>query len=176
MRSSQNVSWRARCPNALRSTLWTCPFIINQRTNGGGGRSYGFEVAGVKSWDNGFGIQGNYTYVDAEADNGDPIPGASEHQYNISGFYENDVISARLAYTYRSEFFITFDRSTQLFQDGLESLDASFQWNVNDNWALTADAVNLTDSTIEQFADSTNQPRAVYNNGTTYWLGFRFNY
>ena len=162
--------------DASDPTLWTCPFIINQRTNGGGGRSYGFEVAGVKSWDNGFGIQGNYTYVDAEADNGDPIPGASEHQYNISGFYENDVISARLAYTYRSEFFITFDRSTQLFQDGLESLDASFQWNVNDNWALTADAVNLTDSTIEQFADSTNQPRAVYNNGTTYWLGFRFNY
>ena len=157
-------------------TLWTCPFIINQRTNGGGGRSYGFEVAGVKTWESGWGLQGNYTYVDAEADNGDPIPGASEHQYNIAGFYENDVISARLAYTYRSEFFITFDRSTQLFQDGLESLDASFQWNINDNWALTADAVNLTDSEIEQFADSQLQPRAVYRNGTTYWVGFRFNY
>jgi len=157
-------------------TLWNCPFVINQRVNGGGGRSYGFEVAGVISFDSGFGLQGNYTYVDSEADNGDPIPGASEHQYNLIGFYENEVISARLAYTYRSEFFITFDRSTQLFQDGLESLDASFQWNINDSWALTADAVNLTNHKIEQFADSKLQPRAVYDNGTTYWLGFRFNY
>ena len=156
--------------------LWTCPFIINQRVNGGGGRSYGFEIAGVKSWESGWGIQGNYTYVDAEADTGDPLPGASEHQYNLTGFFENEHISARLAYTYRSEFFVTFDRSTQLFQDGLESLDASFAWYINDNWALTADAVNLTDEKIEQFADSTLQPRAIYENGITYWVGFRFNY
>ncbi len=33
-------------------------------------------------------------------------------------YFENERLSARLSYTYRSEFFVTFDRSTQLNQDG----------------------------------------------------------
>jgi iron complex outermembrane receptor protein len=133
-------------------------------------------VAGVWTLDNGFGVQANYTYVDAEADNGDPLPGHSDHQYNATAFYENETMSARLAYTYRSEFFVTFDRNTQLDQDALKSLDAAFQYNLTDNWAVTFDAVNLTNYTIRQFAGSTTRPRAVYDNGRTYWFGVRMNY
>jgi len=157
-------------------TLWNCPFVINERSNGGGGQSYGFEVAGVWTMDNGFGLQANYTYVDAEADNGDPLPGHSENQYNVTGFFENDRLSARLAYTYRSEFFVTFDRSTQLNQDALSSLDAAVLFNITDNWALTFDAVNLTNEEILQFANTPDRPRAVYDNGRTYWFGVRVNY
>ena len=158
------------------ANLFNCPFTINERTNGGGGRVMGAEVSGVWTFDNGFGLQANYTYADSEADSGDPLPGASEHQYNFTGFYENDALSARLSYTYRSEFFVTFDRSTQLDQDALDSLDASVQYNINDNWALTFDAVNLTDTEIRQFAGNTSRPRAAYRNGPLYWLGVRINY
>ena len=158
------------------ANLFNCPFTINERTNGGGGRVIGAEVSGVWTFDNGFGLQANYTYADSEADNGDPLPGASEHQYNLTGFYENEALSARLSYTYRSEFFVTFDRSTQLDQDSLESLDAAIQYNVNDNWALTFDAVNLTDTEIRQFAGTASRPRAIYRNGPLYWLGVRINY
>ncbi|MGA8204097.1 MAG: TonB-dependent receptor [Woeseiaceae bacterium] len=157
-------------------TLWNCPFVINERSNGGGGRSYGFEVAGVWTMPNGFGLQGNYTYVDAKADNGDPLPGHSKNQYNLTGFFENESFSARLAYTYRSDFFVTFDRSTHLDQDALSSLDTSLQYHINDNWALTFDGVNLTNEKIQQFADIHDRPRAIYDNGRTYWFGVRMNY
>ena len=111
-------------------TTWQCPFLINQRTNGGGGRIYGAEFAITWPIAGGFGVQANYTYSNAEADNGDPIPGNSENSYNLAAYFENERVSARLAYTYRSEFFVTFDRSTQLNQDDLKSLDASVSVNV----------------------------------------------
>ena len=166
----------AACTPGGAPDLWNCPFVINQRTNGGGGTSMGFEAAGVWQWDNGFGVQGNYTYVDAEADNGDPLPGHSEHQFNVTGFYENEKLSARLMYSYRSEFFVTFDRSTQLDQDELMSLDTSLQYRFNDNWMVTFDGVNLTNEEIRQFAGTSTRPRAVYDNGRTYWVGVRMNY
>ena len=53
---------------------------------------------------------------------------------------------------------------------------ASVQYNINDNWALTFDAVNLTDTEIRQFAGNASRPRAAYRNGPLYWLGVRINY
>ena len=40
----------------------------------------------------------------------------------------------------------------------------------------TFDAVNLTNETIRQFAGNETRPRAIYDNGTTYWFGVRVNY
>jgi iron complex outermembrane receptor protein len=157
-------------------TTWDCPFLINQRTNGGGGRIYGAETAVTWPIAGGFGVQVNYTYSNAEADNGDPIPGNSEDAFNLTTYFENERVSARLAYTYRSEFFVTFDRSTQLNQDGLSSLDASVSVNVTDNIALTFDGVNLTNEEIVQFASDSFRPRAVYDNGRTYFVGARFKF
>src|SRR5207245_478076 len=77
----------------------------------------------------GFGVMANYTYADAKekrycAASGstgyDPtctggnsdLVGASKSTYNVSGYYENSWFGARLAYTYRSHFFVGLDRST----------------------------------------------------------------
>lgn len=163
-------------PSGTTANLFNCPFAINERSNGGGGRVLGAELSGVWTLDNGFGLQANYTYANSRADSGDPLPGASRHQYNLTGFFENDTLSARLSYTYRSEFFVTFDRSTRLNQDSLESLDASAQYNINDNLALTFDAVNLTDTQIRQFAGNNSRPRAIYRNGPVYWFGVRISF
>ncbi|HEY8266231.1 MAG TPA: TonB-dependent receptor [Steroidobacteraceae bacterium] len=157
-------------------TTWQCPFLINQRTNGGGGRIYGAEFAITWPIAGGFGVQANYTYSNAEANNGDPIPGNSENSYNLAAYFENERVSARLAYTYRSEFFVTFDRSTQLNQDDLKSLDASVSVNITDHLALTFDGVNLTNEEIVQFATDSFRPRAVYDNGRIYFAGARFKF
>lgn len=158
---------------AVTVNVWNCPFLINQRDNGGGGEVLGAELSITRPIWGGFGVQGNYTYTDAEADSGDPIPGSSEDTFNLTGYFENQRVSARLSYTYRSEFFVTFDRSTQLNQDALSSLDASVVVNVLDNLALTFDGVNLTDEEIEQFATDAFRPRGVYDNGRIYYAGVR---
>jgi iron complex outermembrane receptor protein len=154
---------------------YSCMFTINQRVNGGGGNIMGLELGLLQRFGNGFGVQANYTYSDAEADEeGLEIPGNSKNSGNIIGFYENSRFGARLAYSYRSEFFVTFDRSTRLNQASLESLDASLAVNLFQGLALTLDGVNLTNETILQYASDTFRPRAVYENGRYYFIGLRY--
>jgi iron complex outermembrane receptor protein len=136
----------------------------------------GAELAATWPIAGGFGVQGNYTYTDAEADNGDPLPGASEDTFNLTAYFENTRVSARLAYTYRSEFFVTFDRNTPLNQDELEQLDLSVVVNILDNLALTFDGVNLTDEDIVQFSGNKSRPRAIYDNGPVYFAGVRMRF
>ncbi len=154
---------------------YSCQFTINQRVNGGGGKVSGLELAVLQKLGRWFGVQGNYTYSNAKAD--DPqlqIPGNSKNSGNLVGFFENEQFAARLAYSYRSAFFVTFDRSTRLNQDALKSLDASLAYNLFRGLTLTADGVNLTNEKIVQFASDKFRPRAVYDNGRYYFIGIRF--
>ncbi|MGQ0835323.1 MAG: TonB-dependent receptor [Gammaproteobacteria bacterium] len=157
----------------VSANVFNCPFLINERTNGGGGRLQGAELSVTQPLGGGFGVTGNYTYSDAGANNGDPIPGNSENTFNVATYFENSRVSARVAYTYRSEFFVAFDRTTQLNQAALESVDASVVVNLTDSFALTFDGVNLTNEKIEQFAGEEFRPRAVYDNGRVYFAGVR---
>ncbi|WP_428627293.1 TonB-dependent receptor [Sphingopyxis sp.] len=153
--------------------LFNCPYQINRRSNGDGGRNQGFEFQVSRPIWGGFGAVANYTYSDAKANNGDPIPGNSKHSLNLTGYYENDLLSARVSYNYRSKFFIDIDRAAPLNQAALSSLDASVSVNVTDGIALTVDAVNLTNEPIEQYSGTRAQPRATYDNGRQFYFGVR---
>lgn len=153
--------------------LFDCPYQINRRSNGAGGRNQGFEFQASRPIWGGFGAVVNYTYSDAKASNGDEIPGNSKHSLNLTGYYENDLVSARLSYNYRSKFFIDIDRAAPLNQASLQSLDASISVNLTDNIALTADAVNLTNESIEQYSGTPSRPRAIYDNGRQFYFGVR---
>jgi iron complex outermembrane receptor protein len=169
----------ARCTSAATPTspnLFNCSFDVNQRSNGGGGHVEGVEIEVAAPIWNGFGVQGAYTYSHAKTQSGDPLPGNSQNTFSLTGYYENDVLSARLAYTYRSEFFVTFDRATPLNQKALRSLDGSVSYNVTDNFAVTFDAINITDEKIEQYSGSEFRPRAIYDNGRQYYAGIRFKF
>jgi iron complex outermembrane receptor protein len=174
--SSPNTACTDVDVDGIPPDTFNCPFLINVRSNGGGGRIQGFEIAFTKPILGGFGVQANYTFSDAEADNGDPIPGNSKDSFNLTGYFENERLSARLMYTYRSEFFVTFDRTTPLNQDDLSSLDASVVVNVTDNLALTFDGINLTNEEIVQFAGDSFRPRAIYDNGRILFAGARFKF
>jgi iron complex outermembrane receptor protein len=174
--STPNLS---RCTSAATPTspnLFSCLFDINRRANGGGGHIEGaeFEVQ-APIW-NGFGVQAAYTYSHATTQSGDPLPGNSQNTFSMTGYYENDKLSARLAYTYRSEFFVTFDRATPLNQKALKSLDGSIAYSLTDNFTVTFDAVNITDKKIEQYSGESFRPRAIYDNGRQYYAGVRFKF
>lgn len=172
--TSPNLARCTAAPAPGFPNRYSCQFTINQRVNGGGGTVMGMELGLLKKF-GGFGVQGNYTYSDAQADEaGLEIPGNSKHAGNVIGFFENERFGARLAYSYRSEFFVTFDRSTRLNQDSLKSLDASLALNIFRGITFTVDGVNLTNEKIVQFASDRFRPRAVYDNGRYYFIGFRF--
>ena len=156
---------------------YSCLFTINQRVNGDGGTVKGVELSLLQPLGGGFGIQANYTYSDAEADDPDlEIPGNSKNSGNLVGYYENRRFAARLAYNFRSAFFVTFDRSTRLNQEALKSLDASLAFNLYKNLTLSLDGVNLTNEKIRQFATDTFRPRAVFDNGRYFLAGIQFKY
>jgi iron complex outermembrane receptor protein len=156
--------------------LFNCPYQINRRSNGDGGRNQGFEFQVSRPIWGGFGAVANYTYSDAKANNGDPIPGNSKHSLNLTGYYENDLISARVSYNYRSKFFIDIDRAAPLNQASLSSLDASVSVNITENIALTADAINLTNEEIVQYSGTRARPRAIYDNGRQFYVGARLKF
>ena len=120
-----------------------------------------------------FGAIVNYTYSDAKSDSGDPIPGNSKHALNLTGYFENDFLSLRASYNYRSAFFINIDRASPLNQGETQSLDASANLKLTDNIALTADAVNLTNAKIYQYAGTETRFRALYDNGRIFYAGVR---
>ncbi|QHL91932.1 TonB-dependent receptor [Sphingomonas changnyeongensis] len=170
-------------PNLSRCTLinagqqlYNCLFDINRRSNGAGGTNKGFELQVSRPIWGGFGAVVNYTYSDAQSESGDPIPGNSKHALNLTGYYENDRLSARLSYNYRSAFFINIDRASPLNQAATDTLDASISYKLTDNVSLTADAVNLTNTKIFQYAGTTDRFRALYDNGRIFYAGVRVRY
>jgi len=161
-----------RC-TAVSGAIFNCRFDVTRPINGPGGRNQGVEVAWQQPVWNGFGVQANYTFSDAKSDSGDPIPENSKHSLNLTGWYENERLSARLSYNYRSKYFIDIDRAAQLNSSSVTSLDASVSFNVTEQIAVTFDAVNLTDETIKQYSGTTSRPRAYYKNGRIFYGGVR---
>lgn len=174
--STPNLSRCTRAATPTSPNLFNCQFDINQRSNGGGGRIQGAELTVQAPIWNGFGVQSNYTYADAKTQSGDPLPGNSKNTFNLTGYFENERLSARLGYTYRSNFFITFDRSTPLNQKALKSLDGQVSVNLTENFTLTFDAINITNEKIEQYSGGAFRPRAIYDNGRQYYAGVRFKF
>jgi iron complex outermembrane receptor protein len=123
-------------------------------------------------WNN-FGILANYTYADGELDDGGEMLNSSKNTYNVTGYFENERFSARLAYSYRSAYKAGVDRGASQHVDSMPSLAASVNVKLTEHLTLTFDALNLTNETIKMYAENKDRPRAFYSNGRTFYLGLR---
>ncbi len=133
------------------------------------------------AWRN-FGIMANATFSDDEGFRGTnlltgellPFPGVSETSYNASLYYENETFSVRTAYNWRESWLLTPAGRGGLpeFNDDYGTLDASASWNVNDNFTVFFDVVNLLD---EQKIEFNNPFRRIGNEtfGQRMYLGVR---
>ena len=70
----------------------------------------GIELSWQQPLWNNFGMLTNYTWADGELDGGGEMLNASKNTYNVTGYYENDRFSARLAYSHRSAYKAGVDR------------------------------------------------------------------
>ncbi|SMF33600.1 TonB-dependent receptor [Alteromonadaceae bacterium Bs31] len=157
--------------------------------NGDGGSVNGLELATMYSWDNGLGFTANYTYSTSKASAGSTtnpnigLPGISENSINLIGFYENEVISARIAYTWRDEFVSpdrpTFDvgglesGATEFF-DAYGQWDANITWDVLDKLSLTAEAINIAGSNQSSYLAYPSQPMTYSSQEPRVVLGLSF--
>lgn len=149
--------------------------VINRPVNGNGGSIYGLELNLQQELFYGFGIMANYTYV--EGDRKDTttgkevsIPGNSKHSSNLTSYYENEWLSTRLSYNFRTEF------ATGV---GEEITDDYGQWDINISFLLTEstslvfEGINLTDEIIYTYDRNHYAPIGVYKNGRRFYAGIR---
>jgi iron complex outermembrane receptor protein len=168
-------------------------WLVQSKEDGSGGTIQGIEFQIQHALDNGFGTVFNYTYADAEAEASNYVDGnsyfsdSSEHTVNAVGYYENDDFSARVAYTWRSEYMIreTGFYGARQHQD-FGTLDLSASYNVTDNITLTADVTNLLEEDSIQvgrdqgeatnWRTSNGYPMASYEGEARYSLGAQFRF
>ncbi len=121
----------------------------------------------------GFGFQANGTYVNGHESSGAPLVGTSKFTYNLVGYYDKGPLNVRVAYTYRSHYFVGLDRSSAENQSNYGTLDGSLNFAVLPYLTITVDALNMTNAKLKYYAQNTDQPRAVYANGTQVFFGVR---
>jgi outer membrane receptor protein involved in Fe transport len=103
----------------------------------------------------------------------DSLIGVSPASYNLVGFYEKGPISTRLGYFWRGHYLARLGPATgtdEIF-DSFGSLDGSISYTVKPNITVTAEALNLADSSVYTYATVNSRPQEIFHYGRTFSLG-----
>lgn len=144
-------------------------FDVATPINNREGNIHGFELQGQYFFgDSGFGVSGSLTKVYGDVDVNilsDPntdvfaLIGLSD-SYNITGIYDKDGLSARVAYNWRGKFLGGVNRGgarNPVFFDDFGTLDASVNWDFNESLAFSLEAVNILSEPIRSFGRDEKQ-------------------
>lgn len=176
---------------------------VNGPANEQDGKLKGFELAYQQTYDflpsllSNLGLQATYTYVDADDltnstlgpdrnpfAEGLALAGVSEHTYNLTAFYEDDKISARLAYNWRSDYALTprdvIFPFNPIISESTGQLDGSLFYDLTDEIKVGVQAVNLLDevtrtSQVVDF-DGTTVGRSAFRNDRRFSFLARFEF
>jgi len=129
---------------------------------------------------NGFGGIINYSKVDTD-DKENILPGISPESYNLIGYWENEILSFRLAYNYRDEYILAGGGSFVGFEDRYVAargqLDFSAIWRVTNKLQFIARGYNLTEEIYEEYlANNPAKVRRVNWDGRSWALYAQYNF
>ena len=158
-------------------------WAVTQTTNAEVGNLWGWEFQVQHMWDLGFGIQANLTTVSGDVDaNRDSVleefalPGLSDSA-NLIAFYENDWISARVAWNWRDEYLLTFDRfGAPVYFEEYQQVDLNLTWYATDNLDVFFEGLNVTEETIRQYVRYEEQFDFGAQYGARYNIGVRYTF
>ncbi len=127
---------------------------IKQPINGEGGTNEGIELNVQHDFGMGFGALLNYTYQEAEVEgeNGESteLPNNSKDTFNMTGYYENADFSARLSYSYRSDYYTgSATGDLTYWNEAYGQLDANFSYDITENATLSLQFLNLNDEALQ---------------------------
>ncbi|MEP1445183.1 MAG: TonB-dependent receptor [Paraglaciecola sp.] len=172
---------------------WDVRETVTQKSNRSGVKLNGVELAALHyfdylpSWLSGFGIQANYTYTDSSDSDADifeqagvlspgsGVEGFSQNAYNIIAFYDREGFQARLAYNWREAFLM--QRQSEVggglpkHADDYGQIDFSTSYDINDNFTLNAEVINLTNENILEYADVRERVTKLQYAGRRFQVG-----
>lgn len=152
-------------------------YVVTRPANQNTADIDGWELGWRHFFDFGFGVEASYTKIDSSTDVSDetipldtdgtpfnpdslPVEGLSENSYTVTLMYEDDLISSRLAYTWRDEFLVSIGPNgfngnnngivwrLPVFQNDYGQWDGSIFFNLTDNFSLGLEANNLTNEKL----------------------------
>ncbi|WP_075795825.1 TonB-dependent receptor [Massilia putida] len=176
-------------------------YLTSKQVNAAPGYARGVEVAGQwffggDNWWKNFGVAGNYTYVKTSnpVNYGTPAapvwitsqqPYTSKNSYSISGLYEDNKLSGRLVYTWRSSQLLGAVNPINPLGSGYVGayglLDASLNYAIDDRLTLSLNASNLTDKAPNRYVGEAPyfEPSLLgqyFDNGRNISVGLRYKF
>lgn len=165
-------------------------------TNGPGGDLDGFELSYQQPFTflpgllSNFGFIGAYTSVDSDMDYLNtagavvatkPLIDLSDETVSATLYYEDDAFSGRVSVATRSGYLTTpIGRDGNVEEGTNETLnvDATFGYQLNDNWKFTFEALNLTDEADDQWVGTESEQRLSYyhSTGRQFYIGAQYKY
>lgn len=160
-------------------------FNVRRPRNGDEATVNGLELAWTHAFESGFGFQVNATFVDSEAS----LAGDSTDTFALEGlgdsrnfiaFYDKDGIQARIAYNFRDDFMQNvigpYGGSEPMFTEAYGQWDISASYDINENFTVFLEGVNVTGEEIRRHGRYTNQFVRYEGVGARYALGVRANF
>ncbi|WP_078083087.1 TonB-dependent receptor [Microbulbifer mangrovi] len=166
----------------------TDQWSINRNFNGEGGDISGIELQYQQVFFDNYGLILNYTYVDSEMNHGTaedpsygPLNNQSKNSYNATVYYENEDWSARLSYAARDDYNTRAQDKGRNgndieYTEGTSNVDFVAGYNLNDNWKLSLEAINLTNEPNRQMIDSAGRIVVDHTYGRQYYVGAQYKF
>jgi iron complex outermembrane receptor protein len=163
---------------------------FNRPYNAGSNELSGYEISYttffdhemLPDWASNFGLQANFTHVTDDGDR--KLANLSENAANLVVLYETPMVSARLAYNYRSEFINYYAGNNGVPDPVMDQdrgqLDFSASFTPMQNLTIAFDAINITAEPLRRErvfnAAGDSYPWNVKYLERVYSLGIRFRY
>ena len=155
----------------------------------------GYELTAVHqfSFIEGLGISANYNFASSDFETAESggniddiiqdqitpanIAGLSKHNFSGQLYWENEDISARVSYKYRSEYLKPFGSDlaqTNRFVDDTKTIDFDLQYKINKNLTAKFQVINLTNEPyVEQRVAHEAYNRIEYS-GSRFFFGLKY--
>jgi TonB-dependent receptor len=163
-------------------------FSVDTPINNRSANIHGFELQGQYFFgDTGFGVSGSFTKVfgDVDVDVGaDPgsnvfaLVGLSD-SYNVTGIYEKNGMSARVAYNWRGKFLSQTNRGgsrNPVFFEPFGTLDLSLGYDISENLSLSLEGINVLAEPVRSYGRSVSNLWFAQEQQPRYLLGARYKF
>ena len=167
---------------AFALTSGTYDFDVRRPRNGETAEVNGVEIAWTHTLESGWGMQANATFVDSDVaiDNSVAesfaLEGLGDSQ-NLVVFYEQDEFQARVAFNNREGFLQNLvsplGGTEPLYTDSYGQWDISASYDLNDNFTVFLEGVNVTGEETRRHGRYDNQFVRLEDNGSRWSAGVR---
>ncbi|MGC1548888.1 MAG: TonB-dependent receptor, partial [Rhodanobacter sp.] len=169
----------AQVAAGLCTTAGVCQYDVTAPVDGGHAKVKGGTVSYQQAFgETGFGLRANYTYSDASTSTGGALPYNSKNSYNLAPYFEMGPYSASIAYNWRSSYlaggYVAGAPST--YVASFKEFDASAAYQINKNFSLSLDMLNLLNSKYYAYLGSKTQLSEEYVTGRQFMLEAHFKF